>query len=85
VGDGPGRASKESEDKAAGQRTAAERRADAVLAREGDERTAAEIRLALTAEADLARAVLTPISKAAAGRSMSLSDRMSLGYAEVLA
>jgi hypothetical protein len=69
------------------QRTAAERAIDTVLARigRGEERTAAEISLAVTAEAELARAVLEPIGKAAASGSMSPTDRLSLGYAEAVA
>jgi hypothetical protein len=47
-----------------------------------DEQEVAQIRLAVTAEAELARAVLEPIGKVAATGSMSPSDRMSLGYAQ---
>jgi hypothetical protein len=76
--------SREAQDQVAEQRTVAERAIDTVLARigSGDERIAAEIRLAVTAVAETARAVLGPTSKAAASGSMSPSDRMSLGYAQ---
>jgi hypothetical protein len=49
LGDGQGRASKEAQLQVAGQRTVAERAIDTVLAKigKGDERTAAEIELAV--------------------------------------
>jgi hypothetical protein len=61
--------------------------ADQVLARigRGDERIAAEIRLAVATEVETARAVLGPIGKVAASGSMSPQDRMSLGYAGAVA
>jgi hypothetical protein len=70
---------------AAEQQAVVERATDTVLSRigRGDEQEAAKIRLAVVAEAELARAVLGPISKAAAnGGSMSPTDRLSLGYAQ---
>jgi hypothetical protein len=80
-------ASKGAQLQAAEWRAAAEHAADQVLARigRGDERIAAEIRLAVATEAETARAVLGPIGKAAASGSMSPQDRMSLGYAGAVA
>jgi hypothetical protein len=65
------------------QLTVAERAADRVLAKIGwgDERTVAEIRLAVADEAESARAVLGPIGEAAANGSMSPNDRLGLEYA----